>query len=313
MNGSYRNGIPSFEQFTVQVLDVNGLPVPNANVKVWNVQGASPFASQLSLDGMTDGNGQASIVWGSSTSSHNANNSLRLIKVYLNGEPAADPRYVSIYDADIVKLVKMGEAQLVTIHLKPAEPQSKVETFASFANNDGWALESSEGANAGGAMDVGAPTFRLGDDASRKQYRAILSFDTSRLPDDAVVTRIALKVKRQGVTGGGNPVSIFRGFMADVRNGAFGDTSLEPGDWQSSPNKTVGPFNLTPANGWYTLDLTAAAPHMNKLSDNGGLTQIRLRFKLDDNNNKASNYLTLFSGNANASSRPQLVVEYYVP
>jgi hypothetical protein len=43
------------------------------------------------------------------------------------------------------------------------------------------------------------------------------------------------------------------------------------------------------------------------------LTQIRLRFKLDDNNNNVANFLSLYSGNAGAANRPQLIVEYYVP
>lgn len=313
LGGSYRNGIPSFEQFTIQVLDANDQPVPNANVKVWAIQSASPYENQLTLDGMTDSNGQVTIDWGTPISTHNANNSLRLIKVYLNGEPAADPQYVSIYDADIAKLVKQSDTQFVNIHLNPAKPKITAEAFVSSANTDGWTLESRESANAGGTMDVAGSTFRLGDDATRKQYRAILSFNTSSIPDDAVITKVSLKVKRQGITGGGNPVSIFRGFLVDVRNGSFGDTSLELGDWQSDPSKTVGPFNIAPEGGWYALDLTAAITQINKLNDNNGLTQIRLRFKLDDNNNSIANYLTLFSGNANQTNRPQLTVEYYVP
>ena len=44
-----------------------------------------------------------------------------------------------------------------------------------------------------------------------------------------------------------------------------------------------------------------------------GLTQIRLRFKLDDDGNRAADYLKLYSGNATAASRPQLSVTYYMP
>jgi hypothetical protein len=42
------------------------------------------------------------------------------------------------------------------------------------------------------------------------------------------------------------------------------------------------------------------------------VTQIRLRFKLDDNNNAVANFLKLYSGNAPAASRPQLIIEYNV-
>lgn len=65
--------------------------------------------------------------------------------------------------------------------------------------------------------------------------------------------------------------------------------------------------------GWYSFDLTAAKTYINKLASGSGLTQIRLRFKLDDNNNAIANYLSLYSANAVAASRPQLIVQYYVP
>jgi len=69
---------------------------------------------------------------------------------------------------------------------------------------------------------------------------------------------------------------------------------------------------------------TQGGHHLYDLPAAGGrdaaLTQIRLRsrpssfgVKLDDNNNTIANYLSLFSGNAAAANRPQLVVEYYVP
>jgi hypothetical protein len=44
-----------------------------------------------------------------------------------------------------------------------------------------------------------------------------------------------------------------------------------------------------------------------------GTVQFRLRFGKDDNNNWIANYLQLYSGNAAAANRPQLVIEYYAP
>jgi hypothetical protein len=313
INGSYRNGVPSFEQFTIQVLDENGLPVSNANVKVWNVQGVSPFVSQLVTDGLTDENGQIVIPWGAPTYSHNANNLLRLIKVYRDGVSVTEPRYVSIFDADIASLVKQSSSQLITFNLTPALNKNNVETFTSIGANDDWVLESGENTNAGGMMDATAATFRLGDNATRDQYRGILSFDTSSLPDNATITKATLKVRRQGVNGGGNPVSLFKGFMVDLHKGSFGTPAPQTTDWQASGNKTLGPFNSSPSNGWYSLDLTGANAYINKVTTGGGLTEVRLRFKLDDNNDAVANFLSLYSGDASAASRPQLVIEYSIP
>ncbi len=190
----------------------------------------------------------------------------------------------------------------------------KVLALKSAGAFDGWVLESSETSNAGGTFNAGASTFRLGDDAARKQYRGILSFVTSGLPDNAVITKVTLKIKKQGVTGGGNPFTIFQGLFVDVRKGFFGTgAALAAPDFQAPRNKTVGPSTPAPAANWYSLNLTSAKGFINKLTSASGVTQFRLRFKLDDNNNALANFMSFYSGNAPAASRPQLIIEYYVP
>ncbi len=186
-------------------------------------------------------------------------------------------------------------------------------SFTSTGIQDGWILESTETSGSGGTMNTTASTLNLGDDSAKKQYRSILSFDTSTLPDNAIITKITFKLKRQGVTGGGNPVSMFQGFMVDIKKGSFGTSALALSDFKATANKTVGPQSPALTVGWYSLNLTPAKAYINKLATNGGLTQMRLRFKLDDNNNTVANILKLYSGNAGAANRPQLVIEYYVP
>lgn len=190
---------------------------------------------------------------------------------------------------------------------------TKTMTFTSSPAQDGWVLESSETSNMGGTLNSTATTFNLGDDATKKQYRGILSFYTVILPNDAVITSVILKVKKNMVVGGGNPVSIFQGFIADVKTGFF-TTSwiLENNDFQTVASKSVGPTSPALINGWYNINLINAKAFINTNSASG-ITQIRLRFKLDDNNNTIANYLSLYSGNAPAADRPQLVITCYVP
>lgn len=172
-------------------------------------------------------------------------------------------------------------------------------------------LETSENSGNGGTLNSVAPTFNLGDDALRRQYRGILSFNTSSLPDNANITGVILKVKKSTIVGGGNPVSIFQGFIADIRNGVFGTSALQAADFQTLGVGTYGPFVIAPVSNVYSINLTAGKLSINKLNSNSGLTQIRLRFKLDDNNNAIANYLSLFSSNAvNAADRPQLTITY---
>ncbi len=186
-------------------------------------------------------------------------------------------------------------------------------TVKSNGVNDGWILESTETSGAGGSMNSAATNFYLGDNAAKKQYRAILSFNTSPLPDNANITKVTLKFKKQRIAGGGNPIIMFQGFMADVKKGMFGTAPLALGDFKATASKTVGPQSPALVSGWYSLNLTPGKSFINKLATSGGLTQIRLRFKLDDNNNAIANYLKIYSGNAGAANRPQLIVEYYTP
>jgi len=107
-------------------------------------------------------------------------------------------------------------------------------------------------------------------------------------------------------------VTMFNGFMLDIKNGAFGTPALQPGDFQAAASQTVGPFKPAQLNSWYSFDLAGASASINTLGT--GLTQIRLRFKLDDNNNTIANDLVLYSGNATpAANRPQLIVIYHLP
>ena len=195
---------------------------------------------------------------------------------------------------------------------RTSTPGPVTVVFVSSAPQDGWVLETSENSGNGGTLNSVAPTFNLGDDALRRQYRGILSFNTSSLPDNANISSVILKVKKSSIVGGGNPVSIFQGFIADIRLGVFGTSPLlQAADFQTLGVGTYGPFVVAPVSNVYSINLTAGKLSINKLNSNSGLTQIRLRFKLDDNGNAVANYLSLFSSNAvSAADRPQLTITY---
>ncbi len=238
---------------------------------------------------------------------------------YVSGEPNSGWNDDVLHEIDNV--VGSNFEAVDTSGLMTADPNSGAtnyfEThyqtnFPSQGANDGWVLESSETSNLGGAKNNTAITFNLGDDAARKQYRAVLSFSTGvSLPDTAIITRTTLKLKKSGVAGGGNPVAIFQGFMVDIKKGTFGTSALALGDFKSTASKAYGPFVTAISAGWYNINLASSNSYVNKTGS--GLTQIRLRFKSDDNNNSVANFLKLYSGNAGAANRPQLVIEYYIP
>jgi hypothetical protein len=112
----------------------------------------------------------------------------------------------------------------------------------------------------------------------------------------------------------------WRGFLFLLANkyqgfqyGPFGLTTLQPGDFQAAASHTYGPFRPALTGGWYSIDLDSAAAYINTLARASGLTQIRLRFKLDDNNNRFPNILSLYSADAGRANSPQLLITYYAP
>ncbi len=183
--------------------------------------------------------------------------------------------------------------------------------FVSTGTLDGWLLESSETSGQGGTIKA-AGNLQLGDDALNKQYRSLLSFDTSKLPAGAVIVRVTLKLKKAS-SAGLDPFSwAGNSLLVDLRKGGFGKTTaLEIGDFNAASTKVgLGPVTAA-ASGWYQLVFKAVDfTNINR----SGPTQLRLAFKLDDNNNKKADYVSFFSGDyVTAANRPVLIVEYTLP
>lgn len=189
------------------------------------------------------------------------------------------------------------------------EVQNK--TMKSQAAKDGWVLESSESSDKGGSKDSTSTSFKLGDNVTKKQYRAILSFDTSVLPDAAEILSVELRIKKSGESGA-DPFGLFGNISVDMKAGKFGsESSLQKADFQATPG--VGPAMIlmnAPVDDWYANMLDNLAFIEIKKT---GLTQFRLGFVGDDNGDAFADYLKFYSGDAGDSKRPQLIISYYVP
>lgn len=189
--------------------------------------------------------------------------------------------------------------------------------FRSNRANDGWILESSEESNKGGTKNSNAATINLGDDGRDRMYRAILHFPTNSLPDNAVVTQVILMIRKKS-TVGTDPFITHQNISIDIRKGAFGNFnlfsfwSLQPSDFQASADmNSVGMIQNNPVSGWYWAMLdNRAFPYINLF----GVTQIRLGFQLDDNDDQGEDTIRFYSGDyPEQADRPHLQIEYYVP
>ena len=200
-----------------------------------------------------------------------------------------------------------GNALLARYSMELSLPPQTTVIFRSTGGRDGWILESTEYSGVGGRLNRRASTVNVGDDRRNRQYRSILSFNTYLIPDDAVVTSAELRILRQGIVGS-DPSASHGPLLVDIKNSAFsGNLTLMLTDFNA---KGVGRVRMREmGNSWYSAKLDKKLALINKY----GVTQFRLRFKIDDDDDMSADYLKFFSGNASEEKQPRLIITYYVP
>lgn len=259
--------------------------------------------------------------------------------VYYQGTSMAAPHISGIVSLIFSKKPKLTPTQIRTILQSTAKPfpvssncttsicgrgiadanasiikalDIKTLTLTSLGAYDGLILESSEYSGLGKYLNSTSTLLYIGDDLYNRQYRPLLTFNTSALPDNAIITKVILKIRFAG-TSGTNPFITHGALLADIRKPFFGNNiALELVDFAAAPNKlNAAAFNKVPVNNIYSSIFSNSVLRYINLT---GTTQIRLHFNLDDNNDKGTDIIKFYSGNfATVSYRPQLVVQYYVP
>jgi hypothetical protein len=180
------------------------------------------------------------------------------------------------------------------------------DTLYSVAIPDGWVLESSELSNLGGSLNTSFTSFSLGDDALDRQFRAILSFNTAALPDDAVITKVTLKVKKLPGLVGSNPFVTHGNILVDIRKGPFSsNAALQTIDFQATRQAAIGTIKDGGQAGMANL-LTTGLPYVNKAASPSSACPTK-----DDNDDQRGP--EFYSGNAPAAYRPVLVITYHRP
>ena len=179
----------------------------------------------------------------------------------------------------------------------------------SVAAKDGWVLESTEKSRKGGKADSASSTVIVGDSANNQEYRSILHFDTANLPNNAVISKATLTLKRQSFKGNVKPLG---NLVVDLKQKNFGSSaSVAVHDFEAPAGKlSVGALRAVGKTSTYSAVLsTTGRSNISRTA----ATQFKIHFTTDDNNDKGDDYLSFFSGNASSSSRPSLTIEYYVP
>jgi hypothetical protein len=131
-----------------------------------------------------------------------------------------------------------------------------------------------------------AGEYRVGDDntSQRPQWLSILSFDTDDVPADAVIVSATLSLNQTAT--GGNPASL-GDLVADVKTGTFGNAYLEATDFEAAATANAVVTLTDQGGGVFSGDLDAAGlAAINR----AGLTQVKVRFTLDDDNDAVKDY-----------------------
>jgi len=185
------------------------------------------------------------------------------------------------------------------------------KTFTSESVDDGYVIESAENSNTGGFVQANTNLIRLGDQFNNRQFRALFSFNSSEIPDDATIVSVVFRFRKYGLVGS-DPFTVLGILQADIRLGNFGTSpGLESIDFQSPASRAnIARSLISLPDNWYALGLTNGSAYINKI----GGTQLRLRFTLDDNNDNINDYMTIYSGTVlTEANRPKLIVKYFLP
>jgi uncharacterized delta-60 repeat protein len=206
------------------------------------------------------------------------------------------------------KLVVVGRGVLVRYGTGTSNVTQTTLTFNSVDAYDGWILESAENSSQGGSLDKTAKVVFVGDDSRDRQYRSILSFNTISIPDDILITSAQVKIKKQTAVGT-DPFNTHGDLLLDIRGGTFSNNiNLTVEDFSAIANIGSSQEKFVDSGlKWYTANLSNInLGFVNKY----GVTQFRLLFSLDDNDDMGDDYIKVFSSGSATSDQPQLIVTY---
>jgi bacillopeptidase F len=188
--------------------------------------------------------------------------------------------------------------------------QTKEMTLASQKGFDGWVRESSENSRVGGTFRKDMD-FYVGDDKRNLQYKTILSFDTSSIPRNAVITSAKLFLRRKGIAGA-NPFGSLKSCLVDVMETKTSTLTLQNSDFQSPAGCKGATAMTSPAkNGSQSTGFFSDTGL--KAINKGGITQLRVYFSKPTNNNNAQNMMVFWGDSGTTDQRPKLLITYMLP
>ncbi|MGB7876663.1 MAG: right-handed parallel beta-helix repeat-containing protein, partial [Anaerolineales bacterium] len=172
-----------------------------------------------------------------------------------------------------------------------------VKILYSVGKYDGWIRESRPDSEQGNKKNAHEDVLYLGSDASNRQYRTILHFDVSSLPDDIFISKVLLLIKKKDVIGI-DPFTVLPNALVDIHSEAFGSfgpftiKGLQKSDFQAPASiEAVGVIENKLLREQYLAWLDSAAfPYIAQADS----IQLRLRFNTGNNIPPLTGYLEFY-------------------
>ena len=158
--------------------------------------------------------------------------------------------------------------------------------YSSGGTQDGWVNNTTSGTT----------EIRVGDGGVGQTYKGILSFDTSSIPDEAVINSLSLYIIRKG-SNATNPFSsgAIGAATLEIKNGTFGTINIENSDFSATADATnAGCFQGSVTSNGYALRIDLNEAGIAAINKTGN-TQFRISFP---NTNASADYIDFNTGNA---------------
>ena len=181
--------------------------------------------------------------------------------------------------------------------------------FTTGNGSDFWVQECSGKRGERCLVNTDETSLMVGKGPGGKQYRSILAFDTSGLPEQATITSVKLKLKVTGITGfnlANDQNKLILDLCTSRSQEAARHLTMELSNGLTCI-VNVGSFEKNTNDGWYTADLHQDAIHSFDLR---GITRFRLRISNIEAMRTKRAYVLFDRGISDSSNGPVLLVRY---
>jgi poly(hydroxyalkanoate) depolymerase family esterase len=214
---------------------------------------------------------------------------------------------VSAYGVDAAGNASAVQARAYTVTSTAPE---QTATFVSVGTEDGYAQTGTSTSTTGSTFSAGSSVY-VGENLDRAQ-RGVLSFNTSSLPDGAVITSVEVRLF-YSQTPFGSAWTTLGSLVGDVQGGCLGAScALAASDWEAAAAASGAVTFARPAATTIGTQVTGtmATAGLGQINRTG-TTQLRVRFSTHRDADGMSDYVVFAGGDfTTAGYRPVLVVRY---